>query len=55
MSEYIARALGSAAVTTIGLAPAHIHAIRIGHANAQTALGQNMRDQAGGGGLAVHA
>ena len=55
VQQHVARAAWTAAVATVGLAAFDVDAVGIGHARAQAAGGQQVRDQAHGGGLAVGA
>ncbi len=55
MQQHVARAPGTAAVAAVDLAPFDVHAVGVGHADAQPGLGEDVRDQPHGGGLAVGA
>ena len=51
--QHVACALGAAAVAGIDAMTAHVHAVGIGHAHAQTLLRQQMGDQSHRGGFSV--
>ena len=53
--QHIARTFGAAAVTGVDALTRDVDTIRVGHAHAQAVLGQQVRDQAHGGGLAIGA
>ena len=53
--QHVSRALRAGTITAVDLSAIHIHTIGVGHAHAQAAGGHEVRNEAGGGGLAVGA
>ena len=53
--QHVARAFRAAAVAAVGLAAIDVNAVGVGHAGAQTVRGQQVGNQARGGGFAVGA